>query len=151
MTDTDTTPETGETVETANLPVPVDQAPAAGARGFVRDHPGLVIAGGLVVGALAAALLPRRNRERVSRGASHIAEAAAAAGLAIGRQMLDRAESASGELRRHGSDIAGKVEDIGGAARAQAGRIIAPAEKAATGAAQRIVDLALDIQSRIRK
>ena len=111
----------------------------------------LVVAGGLAVGALAAALIPRRNRERVSRGANHLAEVATAAGIALGKHLLDRAETASDELRRHGGQIAGKVEELGGAARDLAGRILAPAEKAASGTARRIVDLASEIHAKVRR
>jgi len=151
MSDTETTPEADVGEATANLPVPVGQQPAGGVKDFVREHPVLVVAGGLAVGALAAALIPRRNREKVAKGANHFAEAATAAGIALGKHLLDRAETASDELRRHGGQIAGKVEELGGAARDQAGRILAPAEKAASGTAQRIVELASEINARIRR
>ena len=131
------------------VPVRAD-SPVKPVTDFVRDHPVLVLAGGLAAGVLAAAFIPRRNRTRIARGASHLAEVAAAAGLALGRQAWEKAESASSEVRRHGGSLAGKVEDLGGSARASAGKSYARAEKAASGTARRIADLAADIHARIK-
>jgi hypothetical protein len=66
---------------------------------FVEEHPALTIAGGLALGALAAALLPRRNRALVAEKSSELAEAIGAASLMLYQQALDRAESAGEGIR----------------------------------------------------
>lgn len=73
MSDSETTSEAPATEATANLPVPVRQQPAGGVKEFVREHPVLVVAGGIAVGALAAALIRGATAKRVSRGANHLA------------------------------------------------------------------------------
>lgn len=94
-----------------------------------RDHPLLVVAGGIAVGAVVAALLPKRTKGRLSSSARHLAGIASTAGLAlgreviekssqareagrdIGRQALDRAEVVGLELRRHGETAKDHAED----------------------------------------
>jgi hypothetical protein len=71
---------------------------------FVQEHPALTVAGGLALGVLAAALLPKRNRALVAEKSSELAEAISAAGLMLYHEALDRAEAAGEGLR----DIAEK-------------------------------------------
>lgn len=66
---------------------------------FVHEHPGMTIAGGIAIGVLAAALLPKRNREFVTEKSSALADAVSAAGLMLYREALDRAETASDGIR----------------------------------------------------
>ena len=72
---------------------------------FVHEHPAMVIAGGLAIGAVAAALIPRRNREFVSEKSSALADAVSAAGLMLYREAMDRADAAGESIR----GIAGKL------------------------------------------
>jgi hypothetical protein len=74
---------------------------------FVHEHPAMVIAGGLAIGALAAALIPRRNREFVAEKSSALADAVSAAGLMLYREAMDRADAA-------GEGIRGIAERLGG-------------------------------------
>jgi len=76
---------------------------------FIHDHPGMAIAGGIALGVLAAALLPKRNREYIAGKSSAIADAVSAAGLMLYREAVERAEAA-------GDDMRGLAERLGDAA-----------------------------------
>jgi hypothetical protein len=82
---------------------------------FVREHPVLVIAGGLAAGAVAAALIPRRNRQYVTRQSSLLAEAIAAAGTAIAQQALANLNNASTTVQDRAQVLAARAEEAGGA------------------------------------
>lgn len=69
--------------------------PPEGVAALVREYPGLVLAGGIALGLVAGALLPRQAGRRLSRGASTLAKAAGTAGIALGHDYLDRAEKAA--------------------------------------------------------
>ncbi|MFA7601542.1 MAG: hypothetical protein WCY29_00920 [Novosphingobium sp.] len=109
---------------------------------FVRDHPGMLIAGGVALGLVAGGLLARGNGRKLARHALSLAEAAGAAGLTLGRQAVERAEDAGSELRRQGEAIAQK-----------AGKLAAPAEEAADNAgeaAQRLLRKAVELAGKLR-
>jgi hypothetical protein len=120
---------------------------------FVREHPVMILAGGLAIGALAAALIPRGNRSKVTSRAAALAELATSAALSIGRDAWDRAETAGEGLRRSGQGAARRLESasdavldragrIGGAALERAERATAPARQAARSAGKRIAKTA---------
>jgi hypothetical protein len=92
------------------------------ATAFVREHPALTLAGGLAVGALAAALIPRRNRAYVARQGSLLAEAIAAAGATIAQQALASLDTASTSVRERAHTLAARAEQAGGAALDKADR-----------------------------
>lgn len=109
---------------------------------FARDHPGMVIAGGVALGLVAGGLLSRGTGRKLARHALTLAEAAGTAGLALGRQAVERAEDAGSGLRRQGEAIAEK-----------AGRLAAPAEEAvdnAGEAAQRLLRKAVELAGKLR-
>lgn len=109
---------------------------------FAREHPGLVVAGGVALGLVAGALLSRGGGRRLARHALTLAEVAGTAGIALGRQAMERAEGAGTELRRQGEVIAEK-----------AGKLAGPAEGAvdsASDAAQRLLRKAVDLAGRLR-
>ena len=76
---------------------------------FVHEHPGMAIAGGIALGVMVAALLPRRNREFVAEKSSAVADAVSTAGLMLYREALDRAGAAGDGIR----DIAGRLGHAG--------------------------------------
>ena len=80
---------------------------------FVKDHPVLTIAGGLAVGALAAALIPRRNREYVSRRTSALADAVTTASLALASQALEKAEAAGAGVSHQAHRLAERAGRMG--------------------------------------
>lgn len=110
---------------------------------FVRDHPGMVVAGGLALGLLAGVLLaPRGSGRKIARRAMSIAEAAGTASLALSRQARDRAEEAGDGLRHQGEVFA-----------AQAGKLAEPAQEAvdnASEAAHRLLRKAVDLAGKLR-
>jgi len=91
---------------------------------FVHEHPAMVIAGGLAIGALAAALIPRRNREFVAEKSSGLADAVSAAGLMLFREAMDRADAAGEGIRGIAGRLGGqdRPQEADGHGDAQAGR-----------------------------
>ena len=67
----------------------------------VKAHPGLVVAGGLALGVLASALLPRGTGRRLAQGAIAAAAVGGEAGMALARQARDSARTAAGEATEH--------------------------------------------------
>lgn len=99
---------------------------------FVQDHPVMTIAGGLAVGVLAAALIPKGNRAYIARRGSQWADAVGAATAALAQQALERAEAATSHVRNNADAFAERAGEIGHAAK---GRIVRAGESA-TGKAQ---------------
>jgi hypothetical protein len=109
---------------------------------FVRDHPGLVVAGGVALGLIAGAMLSRGSGRKLARHALTLAEMAGTAGLAFGKDALVRAEQAGGELRKQGEALAEK-----------AGKLAEPGEEAmdnAGEAAQRLLRKAVELAGKLR-
>jgi hypothetical protein len=109
---------------------------------FVREHPGLVVAGGVALGLVAGALLSRGGGRRLARHALTLAEVAGTASMALGRQAMERAEDAGSGLRRQGEVLAEK-----------AGKLAGPAEEAvdtASEAAQRLLRKAVELAGKLR-
>ncbi len=107
---------------------------------FVHDHPLITIAGGLAVGAAAAALIPRKNREKVTRAASHWKEAAGAAAVALIQQALEKAEETGDIVKRQAGNVGAHLETIGEKTSAKAGQ-----------AGERIVETASQIRKLIQR
>lgn len=116
--------ETGKPTDTPDtiqpqtnvVPLPPKDEPVAAhqkAARFVREHPVLTIAGGLAVGAVAAALIPRKNRRYVARQGSMIADAIAAASASVAHQALGSLETASSGVRRGARAVASRAEHAG--------------------------------------
>ncbi len=78
---------------------------------FVRDHPLLVIAGGVTAGLVIGALLPRRTGKAIVRRTSALSELAAAAALSFGKDAADRAGDASDTIRKGSHVLADRAED----------------------------------------
>ncbi len=78
---------------------------------FVREHPVMTLAGGLAFGAVAAALIPRRNRRYVARQGSAIADVIAAASASIAQQALTSFDTASASVRRGAHTVASRAGD----------------------------------------
>ena len=79
---------------------PTQPSPPEDLRDLVRQHPGLVVAGGVVLGLIVGALLPRRAGSKFARNAMALAATAGEIGLALSTQAKDRAEDGL----RHGRD-----------------------------------------------
>lgn len=139
------------------LPKGRQEGPASNVAQFVRDHPGLVVAGGLALGLVAGGLLARGSGSKLAKRAVSLAEIAGTAGLAFGRDALERAEDAGGELRKQGGALAGKA-GVGlrkqrDALTDKAGQLAGPAEDAldtAHDAASRLLRKAFDLAGKLR-
>jgi hypothetical protein len=145
--------------------------PAKATADFVREHPALVIAGGIAAGVLIAALLPRRRARSAGKRAGMLGDAVGAAAVTLGKQLIERADRATGELRRASSRTADQAEDLGGlavkrigallsgwldsaehfglAAASQAGKAGEVAGDAASKAGKRLGKAAADAKSRV--
>ncbi len=78
---------------------------------FIHDHPGMAVAGGIVLGLLAAALIPRRNRNFVAEKSSALADAISAAGLMIYREALENAGTTGKGVRSLADRIGDRVHN----------------------------------------
>lgn len=145
-----------------DLPARSNDSPQRLASEFVREHPVLVVAGGVALGALAATLLPKSTRRRLAGRAGGLIEVATTAGLALGREALLRAESTGSGLRKQGRALADRAEtlgetaasragDLGSAAADRVGRIASPASQAAADFAGMVMDKAGDLGARVRR
>jgi hypothetical protein len=103
----------GQTNVVMLSPKPEPESARDKASAFVREHPALTIAGGLAVGAVAAALIPRRNRRYVARQGSMLAEVIAAAGASIAQQALASFDTASTTVRDGAQSLAHRAEHAG--------------------------------------
>jgi len=91
--------EEGDSGDQPVLPTADQQPIHQQAAQFARQHPVITVAGGLAIGALAAALIPDRNRKYIARQSSQLAEAITATGAAIAQQAASQASSAGSTLR----------------------------------------------------
>jgi len=131
MTDTEGTAP-GDRLEqdesTVQLPTPIRHQSDRPALQFVKDHPVLTVAGGIVAGALAAALIPRRNREYVTRRSSVLANAVTTAGMALATQALEMADAAKTDARHRAGSFADQAGRLSSSAAAIAQDLISPPE-----------------------
>lgn len=155
-----------DTQPVADNVVPMPQRlrgdPQAAVGDFVRDHPLLVLAGGVAAGMVISALLPKGAGRKLASRAVSLAEIAGAASVAFGKDALDKAETAGSAIGRRGSELAEKAGELGrsGASRAsEAGdaaaerieRMAAPATQAAAEFADLVADKAAEIAARFRR
>lgn len=110
---------------------PEPSSPSEKALGFVKEHPVLTIAGGVVAGLLISSLIPRRANRGLRNRAIRLAEAGAAAALSFGQDTLDRAEDGGIVARKKAKVLAGQAEKFGSHASARAEKIGAIAAKRA--------------------
>lgn len=129
MTDKDpTTPKkprsnTG-TKKDANNVVPLSASPSGPTTsqkimGFVKKHPVLTVAGGLVAGVAISAVLPRKTGRKLLGRAVHLAEAAGAATMMAGRETSGKARSLGYGAKRKAGKLASHAEKTGDATAAR--------------------------------
>lgn len=76
---------------------------------LAREHPGLILAGGLAVGLLVGALIPRRKGGRLLRNAASLAAVAGELALMLGEQTREKADGARGQI----ADLSRKAGSAG--------------------------------------
>lgn len=128
---------------------------------FIRDHPALVVAGGVALGVLAAALLPKGTGRKLAHRAAGLAEVAGSAGMLLGKRVRHTAEATGASLREHGGEFADRLEKLGGnasdrlghfgsSAATRAEKLITPVEQAASKAGRSAVRKANELKSWVR-
>ena len=132
------------------LPERKSEEPGKAVVDFVRDHPGIVVAGGVALGLVAGALLSRGSGRKLAKHALTLAEVAGTASLALGRQAAERAEDAGSELRRRSGELADGLADRAGKLRAPAEEAIDSAVDGASDAAQRLLRKAVELAGKLR-
>lgn len=90
---------------------------------FVQEHPIATIAGGLAIGAIAAALIPRRNRKFIARKTSSWADAVTAASGAIAQQAISHIEAATSGARSQAHSLSDRAGAAGHSALDRAERV----------------------------
>lgn len=120
------------------------------AASFIREHPGLTIAGAITAGLLAGALIPKRNRRRLIDGGARLARSAGTTGAALGRSAWEHAEQTGSEIRERGTATAELLERLAEIAVGQAEKFVGTSEKAATKASRKIARKAGELKSRMR-
>lgn len=109
----------------------------------IKAHPGIALAGGLALGVLASALLPRGSARRLAKGAVAAATVGSEAGFALARQARERARSAAGEAGEH-------LEKAGDGARQLRRRAVA-ASGSAAGAGIDTIRAAISLLGSLRR
>lgn len=142
-----TTQASDQDTNVVNMPARDKEDAVTALTRVVREHPVLVVAGGVAIGAVIAALLPKGTTRKVAARAASMAEVAGAAGLAFGKSARERAESTGEALRAQAEVLGEHVDSAAKRARAfgddaahKIERAIAPAGKAAASAGHNIVD-----------
>ena len=104
-----------------------------------RKHPAAFIAGGVALGVVAGALLPRGTGRRLAKGAAALAVAAGEAGLHLSRNARDKAE----DIGREGREVLERNAD---SAQRRAAELADNARS--TGA--KLVDQVVELAARVR-
>lgn len=131
---------TEQTAETTNpQAASEDQRPTEKLVRFARANPALLVAGGIAAGAIVAALVPKRGAGKLARRAAALAEAAGAAGLALGHDLLDKADTTA---RRGTARIGLGAAHAGAAASAAADRTGQTARSLGLAVARKAMELA---------
>lgn len=117
-----------------------EASPPEGYRALAMDYPFALVLGGLAVGAIAGALIPRSPASKLARGAMAAAGLAGELGLTYGRKALEAAGDVADDGREKLGGIGGKLADLGQAIGAEAGeysrKVADLAAQAASGAGQ---------------
>lgn len=150
--------ESDSTFATTVTPIgqaPIDDVQPAEARAtdklvtFAREHPGLLVAGGLVLGAVAAAVLRGRSGKSgvtasFAQRAATLAAAAGELGLTLSRQARDTAEHVARDGRELARDGRERLSHDSAAVFQHAARLA----QEARGTGRKLADEAKRIASR---
>lgn len=113
------------------------ETPTKTAVDFAREHPLLVVAGGIAVGVIAAALLPKGAARSLGKGASALAEIGAAAAVTLGSSALEKAEAARNASADFGRQALDRADSARHSSAELGRRLWESAEQAATVAGRR--------------
>lgn len=127
-------------VELASTQAPEQAPEAEGVGDLIRKHPAAFIAGGVILGMVAGALLPRGTGRKLAKGAATAAVTVGQAGLQLSQHARDAAE----DLSREGRDA---IERNSAVAQQRAAELADNARN--TGS--RLVEQAVELASRVRR
>lgn len=117
----------GEAIPATNVVAlpnrPEPATPSEKALSFVREHPVLTIAGGVAVGLVISALIPRSFSRKIAKRAYGLAEAGASAALALGHDAVDAAEDGGKIARKKAALLAEHAERLSEKAASKAERL----------------------------
>ncbi len=86
-------------------------SPPDGVRSLAMDYPFALIFGGLAIGVIAGAMIPRAAGKRLGKGAAAAAAIASEFALAYGQRALDATGKAAEDGRVRASELGGAVSD----------------------------------------
>ena len=75
----------------------------------IKAHPGLALAGGVALGMLASALMPKGSARKLAKGVGAAAALGGEASLALTRKAQDAARTAAGEASGHWRELEEKA------------------------------------------
>ncbi len=130
----------------ATTAAPNQPEPPEDLASLLKEHPGLILAGGLAVGLLAGALLPKKAAAKTggNLGAKALSLAAVAAELAmtLGQQARDQAGDAAREGRAKLADLGESAGTLGRKAAYRASAVRGEAARTGLKLARQAVKLA---------
>lgn len=109
------TPASPPATSTNVVPLPPriePERPSDRAIAFVKEHPMLVVAGGLAIGLAVSALLPRGFGRKAAGRAMRLAEAGMGTAALLGKQAADKAEDVGSDARKRASVLATQAEKL---------------------------------------
>lgn len=123
----------------ADLAAPQDKGanPPDDMRQLAMDYPFALVLGGLALGVLAGALIPRSAARKLVRGAAAAATVAGELGLAYGRSAVDKSGEA---VSAAAGGAAERIDSLGETVRELAGTLARSAAQIATDAMDRATD-----------
>jgi len=142
----------GKTVsETAKTPArPQAAEPAESVRALAGDYPFTLVLGGLALGVVVGALLPRSAGKKLAQGAVAAATLAGELGLIYGKQALERAGEATGSLDELKDAVSARASTLSRKAAEAAGEALGSAGATAREASDKIGRQAARLRSHLR-
>jgi hypothetical protein len=113
----------------------------------IKAHPGIALASGVVLGALASALLPKGAARRIAKGAVAAATVGTEAGMVLARQARERAQAAADDAAEH----LHAAEDKAGAGIRRIGRSAAHAAGSTSSAGLDLARTAIRLLGSLRR
>lgn len=129
-------------------PLP-EREPPEGYKALAMDYPFALLLGGLALGAVAGALLPRSATRKLAQGAITAAGVAGELGLAYGRQALEAAGEISDDGREKLGAMGEKLAELGEALSDGAGTCGRKATEVASDAANKTRETGIRIARQI--
>ncbi|MBC2664761.1 hypothetical protein H7F51_04430 [Novosphingobium flavum] len=123
---------------------------AESVRAFAREYPFAVLVGGIALGALAGAVMPRAAARRLTKGAIAVAGIAGELGLLYGKQAIARASEAAEALPGAAETVGTNAADYSRKAAGVLGDVLSTASATAREASHKIGRQAIRLRSHLR-